>query len=97
MRRLIVVLIAGLSLIGCATKPDRGIAQERKSFYWPEPKGWDNRSFEFPRYLSSEMARHWCYSFALKHFGVASKIVTSPCSRFRQSQTAIPFGLRWII
>lgn len=55
MRRLIVALIVGLSLIGCATKPDREIAQERKSFYWPEPKGWDNRSFEFPLYLSSEV------------------------------------------
>ena len=55
MRRLIVALISGSSLIGCATKPDREIAQERKSFYWPEPKGWHNRSFEFLLYLSSEV------------------------------------------
>ena len=36
MRRLIVALIVGLSLIGCATKPDREIAQERKRFYLSE-------------------------------------------------------------
>ncbi len=52
---MIYVVVAALALLGCATKAEREISQERKNFFWPEPKDWRNFAFEFPLYLSSQV------------------------------------------
>ena len=57
MPRLSYAVIIALWMAGCATQAQRDMAQERKNFFWPEPKGWDNRRFEFPLYFTAEVKR----------------------------------------